>query len=65
MHLSLEGLAHARQAGAQILAGALTGTDMAAVVSISGRVNTGLTRDKAKLQEALAKLQPMDGHRVQ
>lgn len=58
MHLSAEDLAHAREAGVKVMAGALTGTDMAAVVSISGRVNTGLTRDRAKLQDALTQLQP-------
>jgi VWFA-related protein len=30
---------------------------MAAVVAISGKVNTGLTRDRAKLREAISKLQ--------
>jgi VWFA-related protein len=64
MHLTAEDLAHAREAGMKILSGALTGTAMAAVVSISGRVNTGLTRDTAKLQEALAKLQPMGLYRA-
>jgi VWFA-related protein len=58
MHLSAEDLAHARGAGLKVMAEALTGTDMAAVVSISGRVNTGLTRDRAKLQDALTQLQP-------
>jgi VWFA-related protein len=64
MHLTAEDLAHAREAGMRILSGALTGTAMAAVVSISGRVNTGLTRDTAKLQDALAKLQPMGLYRT-
>ena len=64
MHLTAEDLAHAREAGMKILSGALTGTAMAAVVSISGRVNTGLTRDTAKLQDALTKLQPMGLYRT-
>ena len=58
MHLSVEDLAHARVAGTGVLAGALTGTDMAAVVSVSGAVNTGLTRDREKLQTAVGKLSP-------
>ena len=58
LHLSPEDLAHARVAAATVLARALTGTAMAAVVSTSGRVNTGLTRDVKKLQDAVAKLQP-------
>jgi len=58
MHLSAEDLARVRVAGMKVISGALTGTDMAGVVSISQRVNTGLTRDPAKLREALMKLQP-------
>jgi VWFA-related protein len=64
LHLSVEDLAHAREAGMKVLAAALTGSDMAAVVSISGRVNSGLTRDRAKLQEALMKLQPLGIYRA-
>ncbi len=58
MHLSFEDLAHARVAGLKEMSGALTGTDMAAVVSLSGRVNTGLTRDRSILQDALMRLSP-------
>ena len=58
MHLRFEDLAHARAAGAAVLAGALSGTDMAAVVSVSGAVNSGLTRDRDKLQAALGQLSP-------
>jgi VWFA-related protein len=58
MHLAFEDLAHARAAGVAVLAGALSGTDMAAVVSVSGAVNTGLTRDRVKLQAALEQLSP-------
>jgi VWFA-related protein len=64
MHLSIEDLVHVRAAGGKVLAAAVTGTDMAAVVSISGRVNTGLTRDVAKLQEALTKLHPQNIYRM-
>ena len=58
MHLSAEDLAQVRAAGMKVISGAMTGTDMAAVVSMSGHVNTGLTRDKAKLEEGLNKLVP-------
>lgn len=58
MHLSAEDLAQARNAGMKVMEGALTGTDMAAVVSVSGAVNTGLTRDRDKLQAALVQLKP-------
>ena len=58
MHLSAEDLARVREAGMKVISRALISTDMAAVVSISRRVNTGLTRDPAKLQEALMNLRP-------
>ena len=58
MHLSAEDLAQARAAAMKVIGAALTGTDMTAVVSMSGHVNTGLTRDKAKLEEGLNKLVP-------
>jgi VWFA-related protein len=40
----------------KVMDGALAGTDAAAVVSISGSVNSGVTRDRNKLQEALSHL---------
>ena len=58
MHLTAEDLAHARTAGMNAINGALTGTDLTAVVSISGAVNSGLTRDRDKLQQGLAQLSP-------
>jgi VWFA-related protein len=58
MHLSFEDLARAKAAGAKLVAGAFADSDMAAVVSMSGKVNSGLTRDRAKLQEAIASLEP-------
>lgn len=64
MHLSMEDLAHAKAAGIQLLDGAFVESDMAAVVSISGKVNSGLTRDRAKLQGAIASLQPRGLYRA-
>ena len=58
MHLSIEDLAQARTAGTKLLAGTLVDSDYAAVVSLSGRDNSGITRDRAKLQEAIAALKP-------
>jgi len=58
MHLSFEDLAYAKKAGAEALADALTGSDMAAVVSTSGKVNSGLTRDRGKLRDAIVSLSP-------
>jgi VWFA-related protein len=57
MHLSPEDLAYAKQAGIRALDGALTGSDLAAVVSTSGKTNSGLTRDHAILQNAIAAVQ--------
>ena len=57
MHLSPEDLSYAKQAGTKALDGALTGSDVAAVVSTSGKTNSGLTRDHAILQNAIAAVQ--------
>ena len=57
MHLSPEDLSYARQAAIKALDGALTGSDVAAVVSTSGKTNSGLTRDRANLQNAIAAVQ--------
>jgi len=56
MHMTTEDLVHARDASMKVMAWTLTGTNVVAVDSISGRVNTGLTRDSAKLAEALTEL---------
>jgi VWFA-related protein len=64
MHLSFSDLAQARKAGTKFLAQSLTEGDMAAVVSLSGRVNSGLTEDRAQLQSAIMKLQPQSLYRT-
>lgn len=56
VHLSVEELVHVRAAGTRMLGESLNATDMAAVLSTSGRTNTGFTRDRAKLQDAISKL---------
>jgi VWFA-related protein len=58
LHLSPEDLAYLKKVGAKALDGALVDSDMAAVVSTSGKVNSGLTRDRAKLQDAIMSLEP-------
>lgn len=58
MHMSVEDLEHAKSAGAALLAGSLVNSDIAAVVSISGRTNSGLTRDRTKLHDAIMSLKP-------
>lgn len=59
MHLSAEEMDSAKNAGAALLAGSLTDSDIAAVVSLSGRTNSGLTRDRAKLHDAITSLKPV------
>jgi VWFA-related protein len=63
MHLSFSDLAQARKTMVNALAENLTASDMAAVLSTSGRINSGLTYDHAKLQETIVRLQPLDLYR--
>jgi VWFA-related protein len=58
LHLSADELAYLKKIDAKALDGALAGSDMAAVVSTSGKVNSGLTRDRTKLHDAIMSLQP-------
>jgi VWFA-related protein len=55
LHLAANNLMQVQKAATKMLAESLTPADMAAVVSLSG-TNTGLTQDRAALQEAVAKL---------
>ena len=59
MHLEAQDLAHVQKAGAKAVAETLGESDYAAVISISGKINTGITRDRAKLQDAIKSLKPM------
>ena len=59
MHLSAEDMSRAKNAGEALLAGSLTDSDIAAVVSLSGKTNSGLTRDRAKLHDAIMTLKPV------
>jgi len=56
LHLTPGDLSQVRKAALQMISGSLSPTDMAAVVSLTGTYS-GMTRDHAKLQETLAKLQ--------
>jgi VWFA-related protein len=58
LHLSAAELAYLKKIDAKALEGALVDSDMAAVVSTSGKVNSGLTRDRAKLHDAIMSLEP-------
>jgi VWFA-related protein len=60
LHMSLGDLAQAQKASTNILADSLADTDMAAIVSMSGRVNSGLTFDRSKLLQAAQQLRPQN-----
>ena len=57
IHMSAEELVPAKKAGEEAIAGALDDRDIAAVVSTSGKTNSGLISDREKLKEAIASLQ--------
>ncbi len=59
MHLGLTDLPRVQKAATKMLAESLADTDMAAVVSSSG-MNSGLTHDHAKLQEAVMQLKAQE-----
>jgi VWFA-related protein len=56
VHLSVEDLAQVQKAGAAVVDG-LSGSDIGGVVSISGKTNSGLTRDRNRLRDAIMSLQ--------
>jgi VWFA-related protein len=63
LHLEAGDLLQVQRVATKMLAEPLADTDMAAVVSLSG-MNSGLTRDRATLQEAVMKIkmQPLYRH---
>jgi VWFA-related protein len=56
LHLSFVDLANAKKAGEKALDGILGSSNQVAVLSLSGKVASGLTRDRVKLQEAILSL---------
>ena len=56
LHLSLVDLENTKKAGEKALDGLLEGSNQVAVISLSGKVASGLTRDRVKLQEAILSL---------
>jgi VWFA-related protein len=62
MHLNASDLAQTQKAATKMITGALSDSDMAAVVSLS-RTSSGLTRDRAKLQEAVMNLKVQNTYR--
>ena len=63
MHLSMAGVAYARKAASKTLE-ALGPSDLAAVVTTSGKVNSGLTHDPAELHKGLIAVQPQEIYRT-
>ena len=57
MNLTFEDLAHAKKAGVEALDGALADSNIAVVVSTSGKTNSGWTHDPAKLRDAIMSLE--------
>ena len=64
MHLSIGDLAQAQKAATKMLAESLADTDMAAIVSMSGKINSGLTTNRTQLQAAIVKMQPQNLYRM-
>lgn len=59
IHLEAQDLAHVQKAGAKAVTDTLGESDYAAVISLSGKINTGVTLDRAKLQDAIRALKPL------
>jgi len=56
LHLETADLSIVKRAATKMFAGSLAEKDMAAVLSVSGKTNSGMTRDRAKLTQAVADL---------
>ncbi|MDR3677394.1 MAG: VWA domain-containing protein, partial [Acidobacteriota bacterium] len=57
-HLIFQDLAYSQEAAVKALDGALSGSAKAVVLSTTGSTNSGLTADRAKLQEAIMAVKP-------
>src|SRR6185437_9887704 len=57
LHVTFSDLARSKAAAKQVLA-ELNGSDLSAVISLSGSVNSGITADQVTLLAALAKIRP-------
>ena len=56
LNLNTSDLVQAKKASTQMLFDSLGATDMVAILSTSGHTNSGITRDRTKLSEAIASL---------
>jgi len=57
LHMRPEEMGQAQKAASQVLDRAMSGREIGAVLSLSQKTNSGLTRDRARLQEAIKGLQ--------
>jgi VWFA-related protein len=63
LNLSFDDLAYAKKAGVKALDGALADLNVVVVVSTSGKTNSGWTRDRDKLQDAIVSLEAQRAYR--
>lgn len=59
LHLTADQIPYAQKAAIETLNDALTGSDLAAIVSTSGKINSGVTRDRAALANAINAVRPL------
>ena len=59
LHLTAEQIPYAQRAATETLDEALNGSDLAAVVTTSGKINSGLTRDRTILTGAITMVRPV------
>jgi VWFA-related protein len=64
LHITNEDLAAVQKAGTKALDESLSPSDAAAVLSLSGKTNSGFTRDHAHLQQAILSLQAHNVYRA-
>jgi VWFA-related protein len=58
LHLTAAEIAYSQKAAIETLDEALAGSDLSAVVTISGKINSGLTRDRTILTNAITAVRP-------
>ena len=64
LHLSESDLVHAQEASSKMLADSFADTDAGAVFSISGKTNSGITQDRAKLAAAIMSVRSQSLYRA-
>jgi VWFA-related protein len=64
LHLSADDLTRVQMASAKIVADSISGSDAGAVFSISGKTNSGITNDRAKLTQAIMSVREQSIYRA-